>query len=115
MILSDETLNFLTNEYGPIQETINGDEYIELNYFSEYKRKNKVFRAHPNYKQEGKWYDWVMIRWGKDPNVEQSEEYINECHVRHSEEENDKKENISTHLHRFCVLLFLKMVFLIQL
>ena len=31
-----------------------------------------------------------MIRWEKDPNVEQSVEHLNECHVRHSDAENDK-------------------------
>ena len=54
MKIPDDVLNFIVNEYEPIQESINSEEYIELKYFSEYKRNNKIFRAHPNYKQEGK-------------------------------------------------------------
>ena len=57
MKIPGDALNFIVNEYEPIQEYINSGEYIELKYFSEYKRNNKIFRAHPNYKQEGKWYD----------------------------------------------------------
>ena len=54
MQLPDDALNFIVNEYEPIQEAINTEDYIDLTYFSKYKRNNKLFRAHPNYRQEGK-------------------------------------------------------------
>ena len=25
-----------------------------------------LFRAHPNYRQKGPWYDWAMFRWAKE-------------------------------------------------
>jgi hypothetical protein len=36
---------------------------------SEYKRGNNLFRAHCNYRNNGPWYDWVMIRWEKSSPV----------------------------------------------
>ena len=91
MKIPGDALNFIVNEYEPIQESINSEEYIDLKYFSEYKKNNKIFRAHPNYKQEGKWYDWVMIRWEKDLSIEQPAELSQQCHLTYSETEEDRK------------------------
>jgi hypothetical protein len=33
---------------------------------TEYTRGGTIFRAHPNYRQKGPWYDWAMIRWAKE-------------------------------------------------
>ena len=71
MRLSDDALDFILNNYEPIQEAINTEEYIDLKYFSEYKRDNELLRAHPNYKQEREWYNWVMIRWEPDLRTKQ--------------------------------------------
>ena len=32
----------------------------------EFHHGDNVYRAHPNYKSNGAWYDWVMVRWNKD-------------------------------------------------
>ena len=74
MRLHHDALDFILNDYEPIQEVINTEECIDLSYFSEYKRNNELFRAHPNYKQEGEWYDWVMIRWEPDQRTEQEKD-----------------------------------------
>ena len=34
---------------------------------TEYNLKGHIFRAHPNYRQEGPWYDYAMITWGTSP------------------------------------------------
>lgn len=33
--------------------------------FSEHKRNGQIFRAHPNYRGNNVWNDWVMINWGR--------------------------------------------------
>ena len=66
-------------------------KHANLNYSSEYKRNGKIFRDHSNYKKQGKWYDWVMIRWESDGIIEQRPELVQECNVRHMESEENKK------------------------
>ena len=39
---------------------------IELKGFTEYNRHGKIFRAHPDYRNEGPWNDFAMIAWSKD-------------------------------------------------
>jgi len=34
--------------------------------YTEYKRHGDIFRCHPDYRSEGAWHDWVMIRWAED-------------------------------------------------
>jgi hypothetical protein len=36
---------------------------VSVNFYSEYKRNEQLFRCHPNYRSEGPWHDWVMVRW----------------------------------------------------
>jgi hypothetical protein len=45
------------------QEQLHG---IELLGYTEYNRSGKVFRAHPNYRKEGPWYDFAIIAWDKE-------------------------------------------------
>ena len=82
-MLNEETLNYLVSDYEPIQNTIKAGKTTFLSYYSEYKKDNKVFRAHSNYKKEGAWNDWVMIRWKRDGNFKQKKEELKECHVIH--------------------------------
>ena len=35
-----------------------------LHILTEHHRDGQPFRAHPNYRQQGSWYDWVMVNWG---------------------------------------------------
>lgn len=42
-------------------------EYMDsLRILTEHHRNGQIFRAHPEYRQEGKWRDWVMVDWGED-------------------------------------------------
>lgn len=44
------------------------DQIADMNHligFSVHKRNNQTFRAHPNFRGEGVWQDWVMIDWGR--------------------------------------------------
>ena len=67
--LEEYILDFVIEHYLSINETNNTD-YIPLEYFSEYKRFGTTFRCHPEYRNGGAWYDWVMIRW--ETSTEQS-------------------------------------------
>ena len=33
---------------------------------TEYHRKSCIFRAHPNFRGKGSWYDWAMFQWETD-------------------------------------------------
>lgn len=41
---------------------------IVLNCYTEYIRDNHRFRAHPNYRGEGCWNDWVLVRYDTENN-----------------------------------------------
>jgi len=38
-----------------------GQKHIFI--FTEYKRNGITYRAHPNYKSFGEWYDWAMVKF----------------------------------------------------
>lgn len=38
----------------------------ELQIHTEHVRNGQIFRAHPNYRQEGPWQDWVLVDWGAE-------------------------------------------------
>jgi hypothetical protein len=38
--------------------------------FTEYKKDNNVFRAHPSYRSEGAWYDWALLKF------DEQEQYV---------------------------------------
>ena len=39
---------------------------VQFNMFFEYKRNGVLFRTHNNYRSNGRWHDWVMVRWQSD-------------------------------------------------
>jgi len=39
---------------------------IQLFGYTEYKRGKYTFRCHPNYKNEGPWFDYVLIAWEQE-------------------------------------------------
>ena len=39
------------------------DGRVQVTVFTDYTRNEVLFRAHPNYRNEGSWYDWIMIKW----------------------------------------------------
>ena len=52
---------------------------VEL--FTEYKRNGVLFRAHPNFRKSGPWYDWVMIRYERNTGLNGYNEYIHKNQV----------------------------------
>jgi hypothetical protein len=58
---------------------------------TEYTRGGQIFRANPNYRQGGPWYDWTMFRWAKEGvrNMNRSKE--DSC-VHYGDDE-DMKDN----------------------
>jgi hypothetical protein len=40
--------------------------HIGIHFFTEYQRNGHIFRAHSDYRSDGAWYDWVMIKWARD-------------------------------------------------
>jgi len=38
----------------------------EVLLYTEHKRNDQIFRAHPNYRSEGVWRDWVLVDWGDE-------------------------------------------------
>ena len=52
-----------------------------IHYCSEYKKDNTTYRAHPNYRSNGKWFDWVLIRWDDENAQPQSSTDLNACNV----------------------------------
>ena len=54
----------LTHQF---KHRITANKSLQLKIFTEYSRQNTIFRAHPFYSKSGTpWYDWVMLRFGKD-------------------------------------------------
>jgi len=43
-------------------------EVSELFVHLEYTRNGKIFRCHPKYRSNGKWYDWVMVQFEDSKN-----------------------------------------------
>ena len=42
---------------------------LTVPFFTEYKRQGDIFRCHPDYRSEGAWHDWVMIRWAEEDSL----------------------------------------------
>ena len=42
---------------------------LDIPFFTEYERNGFVYRAHPDYRGEGAYYDWAKVQWevGNDP------------------------------------------------
>lgn len=67
---------------------------------TEYKRHGITFRCHPNYKNEGPWYDYVLVAWDNPSNATYSKEQANMDDNREvlddpvMTEEKDKTSNV---------------------
>ena len=64
-----------------------------MELYTEYRRKEILFRGHPCYFKKKSWYDWVMIRYEKE------NERVNYSQTPHGDEnvnygDDDNKENI---------------------
>ena len=50
---------------------------VDMVVTTEHKRENVIFRAHPNYRGNGPWYDWAMFRYEKsDYDKKKNKTYI---------------------------------------
>jgi hypothetical protein len=54
----------LFHEYAVVDQK--GDRQLEIPYFTEYECNGFVYRAHPNYRGNGAYYDWVKVNWEVD-------------------------------------------------
>ena len=54
-------IEFLSNE-----TSLKNKEYIDLFSVCIRKKDNLTFRCHPNYQNQGPWYDWVSTKWEND-------------------------------------------------
>jgi len=49
-------------------------EAAAIKIYSEYKRNQIHFRAHPNYRKTGCWHDWVMVMYEDDDNSDSEDD-----------------------------------------
>lgn len=63
----------LFTAYASPAVTPNGATTLEIPFFTEYARNDFIYRAHPNYRGEGAYYDWAMINWYVGDNPETGE------------------------------------------
>ena len=68
-ILKQITLHFFMNE--SYQNMIEG---VQVFGYTEYNFNGLTYRAHPSYKNESSWFDWVMIAWNIPETNNQSSE-----------------------------------------
>ena len=83
--LRNDVLEYIIDNYPPIQESFEPGKNVFVSYFFEHKKNNDLFRAHCNHRSEGPWYDWVMIRWESNSRTKQAKSQLQECHVGHTE------------------------------
>ena len=96
LTLSPLVLEYIVKEYFVKLKHVTShnerSKYV-LNYFSEYNHNGNLYRSHSNYRGNGPWYDWVIIRWKRTRNVTWSNMLADECHVHFGEEERAKKNH----------------------
>jgi hypothetical protein len=74
-----EFIQFMVGHYGAIPSVSNGvhrEECMHHRLFvsTEYVREKTIFRGDANYRQQGPWYDWVMLRWEREDNQRHAED-----------------------------------------
>lgn len=62
----------ITNVYAAhvsLYDAADPQNALAIPFFTEYERNGFVYRAHPNYRGEGAYYDWANVQWelGNDP------------------------------------------------
>ena len=63
-------LNFFENWINQAQNHKYASETIKC--YTEWSNKGIAFRAHPNYRSEGPWFDWCSVQWHSDSIQDQS-------------------------------------------
>ena len=72
--------------------TGNTEQITVIDLFSEFYKGDKIYRAHSNYRKNGAWHDWAMIRWTATENIDWPQELANECHVHFQDEDEYKRD-----------------------
>jgi Plavaka transposase len=62
-------LTTLFTAYATPSTALIGATMLEIPFFTEYSRNDFIYRAHPNYRGDGPYYDWARVNWyiGDDP------------------------------------------------
>jgi hypothetical protein len=50
-------------------------DMVTFSCFTEHKRSDHIYRAHPDYRKGGPWYNWAYIEFGPDDTGEESHLY----------------------------------------
>ena len=53
-----------------VKEQNLGSIDVTFECFTEHKREGQIFRAHPNYRKEGAWYDWAQVAFAPDEDLD---------------------------------------------
>ena len=61
-IFEEDVIEFLYDFY----ELSTDGKQARFIMYTEYKREHEIFRAHPNYRSEGTWYDWAIFKFEKN-------------------------------------------------
>ncbi len=74
-----EFIQFLVGHYGALPGVSKGGVGVEclhhrLFVSTEYVREKTIFRGDANYRLQGPWYDWVMLRWEREDNQRHAED-----------------------------------------
>jgi hypothetical protein len=57
-------------------DTVDGNtcqiDMVTISCFTEHRRGDHIYRAHPDYHKGGPWYDWAYVEFGPDDTGEES-------------------------------------------
>ena len=74
-LFSKDMVQFLVEHYAAMPTSENLLIGPDMRHFhrrlfisTEYKRAGVIFRGHADYRHNGPWYDWVMLRWAREDN-----------------------------------------------
>jgi hypothetical protein len=62
-----------------VHDGISRNAHACVRMFTEYARGGHIFRASPNYRQKGPWYDWAMFRWSKEGTASKNRSKEDSC------------------------------------
>ena len=62
LVWNDDILSFLLD----LQDLLADWTDADLQIRTEHRRNGAIFRAHPDYREDGRWQDWALVDWGDD-------------------------------------------------
>jgi hypothetical protein len=81
-MISQSILQLIMIHFFHTQSTPNQTEGVCVTGLTEFSSNGMTFRAHPNYKNDTPWFDWVLIAWNisdnnkSSRNMEDSPDYV---------------------------------------